>query len=264
MSFRKTITVLNTPCILTNRQALTEDFSALSTRPPGAFPLSVDFTNVHIVALRTMDPDFHEKTSSVDWFVSDSQVLNWAISLMGVGEHQRTYGPDFMDYFFRHGSRDATHYLLGSSEDCLRQLRANLEKIQPGVKITGSRNGYFGSADEAAIIEDINRCKPDLLWVGLGTPKQQEWIDRNKPLLRAKAVLAVGFAFDVNAGTKTDAPAWLGPLGLTWLHRLATEPRRLWKRYLVYNSVFLYRLACQYITGRPSTIPKSPVTKTSL
>lgn len=258
MSLKKTITVLNTPCILTNRQTLTEELSALSARHFVGLPLSVDFTNVHIVAMRTIDGGFYAKTSSVDWFVSDSQVLTWAISLMGEGEHARVYGPEFMDYFFRHGSNDVTHYLLGSSEESLRELENNLKKIQPGVKIIGSHNGYFGTTEEATIIGDINHCRPDLLWVGLGTPKQQEWIDRNKPHLFVKAILAVGFAFDVNANTKPDAPAWLGPLGLTWVYRLASEPRRLWKRYLIYNSIFLFRLVVQHVTGKPSNSPKEP------
>ncbi len=204
-----------------------------------------------------MDLGFYENTFNVDWFVSDSQILNWAISFMGGRGHRRVYGPDFLDYFTRNGSKAITHYFLGASEECVGALKDNLWKIEPGFKVVGARNGYFGHAEESQIVEDINRCRPDIVWVGLGTPKQQEWISRNKPLLRCKALLAVGFAFDVNAGTKKDAPKWLGPFGLTWLYRLVCEPRRLWKRYLVYNSVFLFRLAIQVCTGKP-TPPPSP------
>lgn len=256
MRHRDTTTILNTPCILTDRERLAEDIEHWCRGNHAEDPLSVDFTNVHIVAMRTMDPDFHDCTSNVDWFVSDSQVLTWAVSLAGGQGHCRVYGPDFMDYFFRNADPGLTHYLLGASEECLSALRSNLVLIQPEAKIIGHRNGYFEEAEEALIIEDINRCQPDIVWVGLGTPKQQQWINRHKSLLRSKALLAVGFAFDVNAGTKRDAPAWLGPLGLTWLHRLVSEPRRLWKRYLIYNSMFLYRLFKQVLTGKPSPAPR--------
>lgn len=255
MRARESITVLNTPCVLTTKQGLADDIAAWCSSSGRDLPLSVDFTNVHIVAMRTTDPDFYENTSSVDWFVSDSQILSWAVTLMGGESHARVYGPDFMDHFFRHGDRTITHYFLGASDACLDALDTRLSEIQPGYRLIGSHNGYFDRSKEPEIIEDINRLGPDIVWVGLGTPKQQEWIHRNKPLLNCKALLAVGFAFDVNAGTKKDAPAWLGPLGLTWLYRLASEPRRLWKRYLVYNSVFLGRLAVQHFSGKPCPPP---------
>jgi len=255
MNSRETLVVLNTPCVLTTRERLAVELAESCKERVGGEPLSVDFTNVHIVALRTMDSDFLNTTNSVDWFVSDSQVLNWAISLLGGKNHSRVYGPDFMHYFFGHGDRALTHYFLGASDHCLERLCENLRKLQPDFKLAGMHNGYFSAADEPVILEDINRCKPDLVWVGLGTPKQQDWIHRHKSKVQAGALLAVGFAFDVNAGTKKDAPAWLGPLGLTWLYRLVTEPRRLWKRYFIYNSVFLARLALQFISRKPSPIP---------
>lgn len=254
---KKSITVLNTPCVLTDLQRLTDEISEWCLHSYNDKPLSVDFSNVHITALRTTSPDFYDITSSVDWFVSDSQILSWAISLAGGENHSRVYGPAFMDYFFRNGDTRLTHFLLGASEECLRDLRSNLIRIQPDAQIVGVHHGFFKEPDEEAIMDLINTCAPDILWVGLGTPKQQEWINRQKSLLNSKALLAVGFAFDVNAGTKSDAPAWLGPMGLTWLYRLFSEPRRLWKRYLIYNSIFVWRLTTQLITGK-TTPPPTP------
>ncbi len=185
---QKAITVLNTPCVLTHRNELADRLAAICESPAGIPPLSVDFTNVHIVAMRAVRPEFFKATSSVDWFVSDSQVLNWAMSLLGAQNHSRIYGPDFMNHFFQRKETSISHYFLGASDACLETLKRKITEIQPGYRLAGSHNGYFGTSEEQEIAEDINRCQPDIVWVGLGTPKQQEWIDRNKNNLRCKAV----------------------------------------------------------------------------
>jgi N-acetylglucosaminyldiphosphoundecaprenol N-acetyl-beta-D-mannosaminyltransferase len=251
MISRQSITVLNTPCVLIHRNEFAEHLASICRASSVRSPISVDFTNVHIVAMRAVHPEFYKETLSVDWFISDSQIITWALSFLGGKDHSRIYGPDFMNYFFHRKDSEIRHYFLGASDSCLDALEKKISGIQPEYQLVGSHNGYFSSDDEPKIVEDINRCQPDLVWVGLGTPKQQQWIDRNKNLLDCKAILAVGFAFDVNAGTKKDAPLWLGPLGLTWLYRLASEPRRLWKRYLVYNSIFIFYLLRQRISGKP-------------
>ena len=94
----------------------------------------------------------------------------------------------------------------------------------------------------SGIIESINDCSPDFIWVGLGTPKQQAWIHRHKHRFTRGALLAVGFAFDVNAGTKPDAPLWMQRCGMGWVFRLSSEPRRLLGRYAYYNTMFLWLL----------------------
>jgi N-acetylglucosaminyldiphosphoundecaprenol N-acetyl-beta-D-mannosaminyltransferase len=241
------ITVLNTPCLLTSRESLVAAISEICHNKVRPEPLSVDFTNVHITTLRTLDSTFYAQTSSVDWFVSDSQILSWSMTLLGGRCHEKVYGPDFLAHFFQTCGKDIRHAFLGGSQDCLDFLCAKIKTFDPEVQIVTSHHGYFDLLDEPAIIDSINGSNAHILWVGLGTPKQQEWIHRNKLQLNVAAILAVGFAFDVNAGTKRDAPAWLGPLGLTWLHRLLSEPRRLWKRYLVYNTVFLYKLLLQVV-----------------
>ncbi|MGB6220462.1 WecB/TagA/CpsF family glycosyltransferase [Haloferula sp.] len=240
----ESVTVLNTPCILTDSARLT---AALEDHCSGCEreAISVDFTNVHIVAMRTEDEEFYATTSNVDWFVSDSQVLTWAISWLGGKNHARVYGPAFLDYFVKHADEKLTHYFLGGSQECLEKLLEKLRYLKPELRIVGSQNGYFGSMDEAEILSGINSKSPDILWVGLGTPKQQQWISRMKSELRVGAALAVGFAFDVNAGTKKDAPRWLGKMGLTWLYRFACEPRRLWHRYAHYNTLFVRLLLLQ-------------------
>jgi len=241
---KNTIRVLDTPCLVTDSADLTD---RITRHVKGSHPLacSVDFTNVHIVAMRKINADFREKTSKVDWFVPDSQILTWAATWLGAQGNQRVYGPEFLDYFVRHADEALTHYFLGASSTCLEQLIVKLKEKRPELKIVGWHDGYFKEEDESAINDDIKRACPDVVWVGLGTPKQQEWIHRNQESLKVGALLAVGFAFDVNAGTKSDAPQWMGKMGVLWLYRFLCEPRRLFKRYAIYNTVFLWHLLRQ-------------------
>jgi len=130
------------------------------------------------------------------------------------------------------------------------RLQQSFLKQNPNLKIIGARNGYFKREDEPQILDEINRLSPDFIWIGLGTPKQQDWVFRNKSKIKRGIVLAVGFAFDVNAGTKPDAPLWMQRYGLTWVHRLASEPMRLGPRYVRNNSQFLFYLFWDGLRGR--------------
>ncbi len=232
--------VIGTACLNTSCADLTQRLDQHARSGEGV--LSVDFTNVHIVTLRRTDPGFARTTSSVDWFVPDSQVLKWAVNLCGGHMEERVYGPTFLDFAVRYGPSGTRHYFLGASQECLDLLLAKLRAIRPDLNVVGSRNGYFGSAENEEVVAGILAADPDFLWVGLGTPKQQQWIHAHKARFKRGAILAVGFAFDVNAGTKRDAPAWMGKCGLTWLYRLASEPRRLFIRYAYYNTLFLWFL----------------------
>lgn len=237
--------VIGTPCLNISHSGLVE---LLEEKVCGKDEvIAVDFTNVHITAARKVEKDFYEMTQQYDYFVPDSQVLKWAVNLRGGSMKERVYGPDFLKFGILNADENTTHYFLGASQECLDKLIANCKNWRPDLKIVGSRNGYFKSEDESQIIEDINAANPDLIWVGLGTPKQQEWIARNRNALKRGVFLAVGFAFDVNAGTKKDAPKIMQKMGLTWFYRLCSEPGRLWWRYLKYNSIFMYFLLKQVL-----------------
>jgi N-acetylglucosaminyldiphosphoundecaprenol N-acetyl-beta-D-mannosaminyltransferase len=151
-----------------------------------------------------------------------------------------------------HTTTEYSHYLLGGSDECAARFRQRF----PRVRFVG---GYHGRCDlrgvlageaDSAVPAELERLSPDFIWVGLGTPKQDAWVQRQKSRLPRGVVLSVGFAFDVNAGLKPDAPVWLQRAGLTWLFRLASEPRRLFGRYLKYNSLFLWYLATDGLRGR--------------
>ena len=111
-------------------------------------------------------------------------------------------------------------------------------------------DGTLEGEDSPRVLQDLARLAPDFIWIGLGTPKQDAWIHRHKKSIQRGVLLAVGFAFDVNAGTKSDAPAWMQKRGLTWVFRLLSEPRRLLGRYLRYNTLFLFYL------GKDALLPR--------
>jgi N-acetylglucosaminyldiphosphoundecaprenol N-acetyl-beta-D-mannosaminyltransferase len=246
--------LLGTPLCLTSYQGFAQHCLHLA-RQPGT--TSVDFTNAQIVTLRRHDPRFREATSRVDYFIPDATPLQWCLNLKGARLPDRVYGPAFMRSFLSQPAPGYTHYLLGGSEHCIQQLEERLKRLNPALEIIGRHHGYFAAADEPAILAEINRLSPDFVWVGLGTPKQQFWIHQHRDELKRGVVLAVGFAFDVNAGTKRDAPRLMQRLGLTWLFRMLAEPRRIGARVVQYNSLFLFYLLWDGLRGRLFAAPES-------
>jgi N-acetylglucosaminyldiphosphoundecaprenol N-acetyl-beta-D-mannosaminyltransferase len=165
--------------------------------------------------------------------------LVWVLNRRGARLPDRVYGPTFMRRCVLASGPPLTHYFLGGSAECVAKLQDVLLSGNPEIRVAGAHDGYFKPDAEAGIIDQINQLSPDFIWVGLGTPKQQQFILRHKDKVRRGILFAVGFAFDVNAGTKKDAPSWMQRAGLTWLYRLASEPGRLGPRYLKFNSLFL-------------------------
>lgn len=140
-------------------------------------PTIVDFTNTHITVLRLTDQEFRRCTESVDHFVPDSMPLTWCVNL-AAGETvmpDRVYGPEFMNRCLRNSPSHVRHYFLGASEECLADLIKETKKLNPQLNICGSHHGYFKPDEWPRVLEQINGNAPDVIWVGLGTPKQQEF-----------------------------------------------------------------------------------------
>lgn len=157
---------------------------------------------------------------------------------------KRVYGPDLMDEFLKKAQKtEYTNFFYGATDLVLEKLVSNLKERFPSLKIAGSYAPPFREltqAEEESNIEIINKACPDVLWVGLGCPKQQLWMHRNKNKLKVPVMVGVGAAFDFFAKTKPQAPHWVRDNGFEWLFRLITEPRRLWKRYLINGSLFFF------------------------
>lgn len=205
---------------------------------------SIHFLNAYSVALAETDPGFRDCVYHADYNFPDGKPISVLSKLSRPRLHQ-VRGPGLFESVMERGRKvGLKHYLLGSTPETLRQLQDSLESRFPGVEIVGSYSPPFRKMLEAELVsqdEDIRASGADIVWVGLGTPKQ----DFETARLASVGITAaaVGAAFDFSAGTKALSPAWMSAAGLEWLHRLMSEPRRLWKRYLWGNSVFLLSAA---------------------
>jgi len=151
------------------------------------------------------------------------------------------------------GSGHRFYLYGGRNQGALVQLALNLRRRYPGVRIVG---GYspphrvLSDEEQDAVVEEINRTGADVVWAGIGVPKQEKWMADMRPLLDAPVLVGVGAAFDFHAGLVSQAPNWMQEAGLEWTYRLAHEPRRLWKRYWRYNPRFLGGFARQLLEHR--------------
>lgn len=244
-------TVLGTHLLATDYEELSG--MLLQGSAAGQGPLAVDFANTQIVTMRRHDAVFSGLLECIDITVPDGMPLVWAMNRRGAGLKDRVYGPTFTRRFLGSCPAGKTHYLVGGSEECGRRFRERMLALNPTLDFVGGYHGLCDSKgmleDDAAVLAEIREKRPDFIWVGLGTPKQYRWIARVKPKLDHGILLAVGFAFDVNAGMKPDAPLWMQQIGMTWLHRMASEPGRLSGRYLKYNTLFLWYSLLDMLSG---------------
>jgi N-acetylglucosaminyldiphosphoundecaprenol N-acetyl-beta-D-mannosaminyltransferase len=174
--------------------------------------------------------------------------------IYGYDLKERVYGPDLMIEFFKSDcNREYSHFFYGSIPSTLNQLRERLNLKFSNLEIAGFYSPPFRTLTEkedAEIIKMINASCPDVLWVGLGCPKQQLWMHEHKDSLKVPVMIGVGAAFDFLAGTKKQAPRWMQRSGLEWLFRLLTEPKRLWRRYILGYAFFLYLICRELINGK--------------
>ena len=211
---------------------------------------AVAAANTHVVALGRHDRDFTATLAQFDLIVPDGMPLVWAMNRRGAGLQDRVYGPTLMLHGL--GQPGVAHFLLGGSEELLERLTAKLRERFPGLHIAGSYAPPFGtwSAEEnARIFQKIAASGAQYIWVGLGCPKQEHWIARHKQELPPGVYFGIGAAFAFHAGLVSQAPAWMQKRGLEWAYRLASEPRRLWKRYVAYNTLFVWYLLLEAVSG---------------
>lgn len=174
----------------------------------------------------------------------DGQAVVWAARALGRAAPERVTGIDLMEALLGHSARRGySIYLFGATQDVVEACVALATQRYPGLAIAGYRNGYFKAEDEAAIVAAIRDARPDILFLGFGSPKKEYFMKAHYRELGVPFVMGVGGTFDVLAGRVARAPRWMQRTGLEWSHRLAQEPGRMWKRYLVGNTRFLSLVA---------------------
>ena len=209
----------------------------------------------HTVMACQEDPELRDAVVNSALTVPDGQPLVWAMNALGHNLTSRVYGPDLMARSCERGVRTGTKMFLygGRNEGALVQLALNLRRRYPGVQIVGGYAPPFRALtgdEHDAIVAEINGSGADIVWVGIGVPKQEKWMAQMRPRLRAPVLVGVGAAFDFHAGLVPQAPAWMQAAGMEWAYRLLREPRRLWRRYLRYNPRFVSGFARQWLRHR--------------
>jgi N-acetylglucosaminyldiphosphoundecaprenol N-acetyl-beta-D-mannosaminyltransferase len=214
-------------------------------RAPLASGVDVHLCNAYTLALADRDPALHELLRAAMLNLPDGTPVVWANRLMHPDADvpkQRVRGPGlFLDVFDYGQEVGLRHYLLGSTPEVLEQLTANLLERFPAAQIVGVESPPFRELDDDERAEQLARIEAsgaEIVWVGLGTPKQDIEVARMARQQR-RVFVAVGAAFDFAAGTKIEAAPWMQNNGLEWVHRLGQEPRRLWRRYLFGNARFV-------------------------
>ena len=193
----------------------------------------VCFTNVHAAVMCRRDPRFRLVTNESFLSVADGKPVYWAGKLKGGAGIGHVPGPDFMLLAMQH-FRDRRHFLYGSTPDVLSRLAPALEAKIPGLNICGTFAPPFKQLtreEKRQHYDMIRQTGADFVWVGLGAPKQEQWMADAWPFLAPSVLLGVGAAFDFHSGATRMAPRWIQRAGLEWSFRLLTEPRRLWPRY---------------------------------
>lgn len=211
----------------------------------------VAVTGMHGIVEAQRDPTFKSILNAADLVVADGMPLVWLSRLRGRPLERRVYGPELMLELCRQtASSPCRHFLVGGAPGVADRAATLLKDRFPGLMISGTCSPPYQPLTEAQdedLVATINGAAPDIVWVGFSTPKQERWMYEHRGRLKAAVLVGVGAAFDIHSGTRRQAPRWMRENGWEWLFRLLQEPRRLWRRYLVYGPQFLFYVALELL-----------------
>ena len=210
---------------------------------------------VHAVMEARDDPEMLAALRGATLVVPDGMPVVWAANLLGERLHDRVYGPELMLRYNDRCARVGHRVWLygGRDQGSLVQLALSMRRRHPGIKVVGGYSPPFRpltAEEEDKVSAEINAARPDVLWVGIGVPKQEKWMAHMRERLDVPVMCGVGAAFDFHAGRVSMAPRWMQERGLEWVYRTAQEPRRLLPRYLYTNPRFVAGFARQYLAER--------------
>ena len=213
----------------------------------------VAVTGMHGVSVSREDAEFARILSDAGLVVADGMPLVWLGRWQGFKQmRRRVYGPELMETFCRETGSRYRHFFYGGAPGVADAL-ARAERERYGIQIAGIYCPPFRpltEKEEAEVQRLVEEARPDVLWVGLSTPKQERWMHQHRYTLNVPVMLGVGAAFDLNIGRLKQAPAWMRENGLEWLFRLGAEPKRLWQRYIVNGSKFAWAVCIEHLLPR--------------
>jgi len=208
---------------------------------------SVSTCTVYTLMRACEDVTIRQALQDADLCTADGMPLVWLLHQQGLPDAERVYGPDILHEMCRcTADLPIRHYFWGSTPETLASLIARLQVLYPGLMICGAHSPPFipqETVPNPETLRLIRAAQPHIVWVGLGSPRQDVWMQLYRPLLDVPLLVGVGAAFDFVSGRTRQAPRWMQRHGLEWLFRLIQNPRQLARRYLVYNTKFLWRLA---------------------
>ncbi len=210
---------------------------------------------VHAVMVAQTDAAMRRALVESSLTVPDGMPLVWAANLLGEDLPNRVYGPELMERYSRRCVEKGHRVWLygGRDQGSLVQLALSMRREHPGISIVGGYSPPFRELteeEEEALAKQINASRPDVLWVGIGVPKQEKWMARMRDRIDVPVMCGVGAAFDFHAGRISQAPRWMQERGLEWTYRIVQEPRRLLPRYVYYNPRFMAAFARQVARER--------------
>jgi N-acetylglucosaminyldiphosphoundecaprenol N-acetyl-beta-D-mannosaminyltransferase len=207
-------------------------------------------SNVHTIMECQKDEAIREVFHQAGMITPDGMPLVWVSRMMGQPGVQRVYGPDLMLSVLEESvARGWSHYFYGGAPGVGATLASEMISRFPGLRVAGIFSPPFrplNSQEEVEVVSSINQSGADIVWAGIGAPRQELWMAKHRQQLNAPVLIGVGAAFDFLSGIKPQAPRWMMAHGLEWVFRLKTEPRRLWRRYLYYNPLFVWKVALQF------------------
>ncbi|WP_242845846.1 WecB/TagA/CpsF family glycosyltransferase [Butyrivibrio sp. AE2005] len=211
------------------------------------------FSNVHTSVMGRENPEYRDVLNSSAFTFADGNPIAKLQQKEGYIGAERVAGPDFMEHMFRNTTDGkVAHFFYGASEETIEKLRKNLLDKYPGINIVGMYSPPFrplSEEEDAADVEMINSSGADIVWIGLGAPKQEKWMLAHKDRING-VMMGVGAGFDFHGGTIKRAPEWIRKIGLEWFYRLFQDPERLFKRYYVTNTKFICYLIKDYLNNK--------------
>jgi N-acetylglucosaminyldiphosphoundecaprenol N-acetyl-beta-D-mannosaminyltransferase len=247
---RITLPVLSVPIDVISWDAAVQRIMSWAARRMSRY---VTICNAHVVVTASRSSDYYKVIAQSDMATPDGAPVAWMIRRLGFPEQPKISGPDLMPRLLEQAaSHGISVFFLGSTTDTLALLEARIREAHPDLVVGGMYSPPFRPLlvdEDAAVVAQINESGAGLIFVGLGCPKQERWMAEHRGRVNG-VMLGVGAAFDFYAGSVKRAPEWMQRFGLEWLHRLISEPRRLWKRYLTTNTLFVLGAAKQLLAER--------------